>query len=257
MPERATRWLNRVAFGRSGLPAMGFSRALWKWDPNLYESAPAISGVLSALGKPADNDAVCYEATRSLLFDVVDAASGVETALQEVTSGVDQAQAEWDKSAPDPDQDGGIYSASTEYAWHSVENLVTWARTLNDRLRRPARMKGYPDQGFIMALAHGPLREAVIAARAKMLSSPFGEARFLAGLNLHMQPMQPGSQTASVENGRVRLRFPDAVNGPIDHRCQLTYSGGRDALTWAEAVFVATEGFMEEMLAALANPSEP
>jgi hypothetical protein len=90
---------------------------------------------------------------------------------------------------------GGMSDQSVDDAWYTVEELLVWARTLDDRLRRPAQDgRRYPDQGLIPALADGPRRDSVIRARSRLLSSGVQEARYLAGLNLHMQSMQAGSK---------------------------------------------------------------
>lgn len=105
--------------------------------------------------------------------------------------------------------------SSLENAWYTVEELLVWARTLDDRLRRPARDKlQFPDQGLIPALAGGPRRDAVIQARSRLLTAGGSEARYLSGLNLHMQAIQAGSKSGKVRWGRIVLPFPDRVTAP-------------------------------------------
>jgi hypothetical protein len=129
--------------------------------------------------------------------------------------------------------------------------MITWARTLKERLKRPAHdKKRYPDQGLIPALADGARRDAVIRARSRLLTSHLEEVRLLAGFNLHMQSTSPGSPTARVRGKELVIRFPDRVTGPISHRWQLTYGEGRDARSYADGLMAAVERFMDEMLAA-------
>jgi hypothetical protein len=140
---------------------------------------------------------------------------------------------------------------SVEDAWYTLEELLVWARTLDERLRRPAKdWRRYPDQGLIPALADGPRRDAVIDARARLLSAGVNEARFLAGLNLHMQTMQAGSKHGRVRSGRIILPFPDRVTAPVGHRWQLTYNDGRDAVSFADGLMAAVERFMDELISA-------
>ncbi len=140
---------------------------------------------------------------------------------------------------------------TTEDAWYALEELLVWARTLDDRLRRsPLDGRRYPDQGLIPALADGLRREAVIAARTRLLVAGVKEARYLSGLNLHMQSIQAGSKGGRVRSGRVLLPFPDRVDKPVRHRWELTFNDGRDALSFADGIMAAVELFMDEMLGA-------
>src|SRR5258708_28796547 len=144
----------------------------------------------------------------------------------------------------------GMSDVSVEDAWYSIEELIIWTRILLDRLRRGSVKQQGNDQGLIPAMARGPRREAVIQARSRLLSSAAGETRYLAGLNLHMQPLRPGSRSARVFDGKVTLPFPDPVSGVIDHQVQLTYDDGRDAATFADGVMDAVTRFMDELIAA-------
>ena len=129
--------------------------------------------------------------------------------------------------------------------------MLTWARTVDDRLKRNAAdRRKYPEQGLIPALAEGPRREAIIAARSKLLQTGFGEARYLAGLNLHMQSTR-GSRTGEIRSSRVALPFADPVHGPISHRWRLNYVEGRDGVAFADDVLEAVAQFMDEMIIAL------
>ena len=76
MPPKAGQWTHRVHFG-SGV-GLQWGIELWKWDPSLFESSDGIVASLSWSTHPMEVDAICFEATRSLLDDVVDAAGGVE-----------------------------------------------------------------------------------------------------------------------------------------------------------------------------------
>jgi hypothetical protein len=226
---------------------------LWKWNPSLFESSGGIVASLSRSSHSIDDDSICFEATRSLLDDVVDAAGGVERALDRLHESIDQVRVFHASAVEQHGQltEGtGLGGPAAEDAWYAIEELLVWARALDERLRRPARTKGFPDQGLIPALADGPRRDAVISARSKMLTTAFGEARYLAGLNLHQQSMQSGTKTAQVRAGDVVLAFPDRVMRPVSHRWELTYRDNRDGMSFADGVFAAIECFMDEMLAA-------
>jgi hypothetical protein len=157
---------------------------------------------------------------------------------------------EWRSQLGNGDFDG-MSDPSVEDAWYTVEELLVWARTLDDRLRRRALdWRRYPDQGLIPALADGPRRDAVIRARDRLLTAGVDEARYLSGLNLHMQPIQAGSKSGRIRSGRVVLPFPDRVTASVSHRWQLTFNDNRDAVSVVDSLMRVVERFMDELLSA-------
>jgi hypothetical protein len=249
MPPRTWEWFRRVRFPDCLVP-LDFGKELWKCDLSRYESVDAIIAAAKRADRPFDDDSVLYQATSSLLFDVVDAAGGVEYANVRLHECIERAHNTYTSlftahgEAPGPH-----YMINMEEAWYTVEELVVWARTLDDRLKRDGG-KERPDQGLIPALADGPRREAVITARSRLLASGLQEARWLSGLNLHMQSTQAGSKVGRIENGQVILPFPDQITERINHRWELTYSDGRDAVSFADALMESVATFMDAMLAA-------
>jgi hypothetical protein len=237
--------------GPGRMVPLRWGKELWKWDVALYESADGIAASLNRSGRPFDEDSVLFQATFTLLDDVVDAAGGLEGSIMRLHTAMDRAQKqyiEWSTATGKPSEGDGMIDSTTEDAWYALEELLVWARTLDDRLRRSSRH--YPDQGLIPALADGPRRDAVIAARARLLAAGVKEARYLSGLNLHMQSTQAGSKGARIRSGRVLLPFPDKVDEPISHRSQLTFNDDRDALLFADHLMESVELFMDEMLEA-------
>jgi hypothetical protein len=247
------KWTRRIHFGDGRTVSLDWGAELWKWDIPLYESADGIAAALRRAGRPSDDDSILFDATHTLLPDVVDAAGGVERSharLHQAMALVQETYVQWRSQLGDEDFDG-MSDASVEDAWYAVEELLVWARTLDDRLRRPALdRRRYPDQGLIPALADGPRRDAVIRARGRLLSAGVDEARYLSGLNLHMQPIQAGSKSGRVRSGRVVLRFPDRVTASVTHRWQLTFNDNRDAVSFADSLMDAVERFMNELLSA-------
>jgi hypothetical protein len=102
----------------------------------------------------------------------------------------------------------------------------------------------------VLALANGPRRDAVVAARSRLITSHLEEVHCLAGLNLHMQSMKAGNARARVRGGGFVLPFPDRVTDRLGHRWELTYNEGRDARSYADALMTAVDRFMDEMLTA-------
>ncbi len=227
---------------------------LWKWDVSLYESVDGIRAALTRAGKSADDDSILFEATHSLVLDVIDAAGGVEQAQQRLHKALDavhETVARWSADLGGLDEGTGISDPSVESVWYTLEELLVWARILDDRLRRSSNSRNYrADQGLIPALANGPRRDAVVNSRARLLQGGVSEARYLSGLNLHMQSTQAGSKHGRIRSGQVFLQFPDHVSAPIDHRWQLTYTEGRDVVSFADGLMAAVECFMDEMILA-------
>jgi hypothetical protein len=254
MPQRAWDWEKRISFGAGHTVPLDWGAELWKWDSSLYESTDGIVAALRRAGRPLDDDSILFEATHTLLLDVVDAAGGVErscTRLHQAMRLAQETWVRWSSKLGEMRDGSGMYDGSVEDAWYIVEELLVWARTLDDRLRRPAMDKRrYPDQGLIPALADGPRRDAVIDARARLLSTGVNEARFLSGLNLHMQSIKAGSKGGRMRSGRIVLPFPDRVTAPVGHRWQLTYVDTRDAGSFADGLMAAVERFMDELISA-------
>jgi hypothetical protein len=254
MTELARIWSNRVSFGNGRVAPLDWGRELWNWDISRYESVDGIREAHARAGLPSDDEFVLFEATRSLVTDVIDAAGGVEQAHARVSHGVGEMQAAHDRlsaSLGHPFEEGtGLVDPSIEATWYATEELLVWVRVLDDRLRRPSfDRRRYPiDQGLIPALAAGPRRDAVVAARASLLQAGAREARYLSGLSLHMQSTQAGTKQGKVQSGKVFLRFPDPVIAPIAHRWQLSYREDRDLVSFTDLLMDAVVRFMEEML---------
>jgi hypothetical protein len=252
MPERAWEWARRIHFGAGRTVSLGFGAELWKWDASLYESADGIVAALSRTEGPLDDGLILSHATGSLLDDVVDAAGGVENAhtrLHHAMGLVQETVMRWSSTLGEMSDDAGLSDPSIDDAWYTIEELLVWARTLDERLGRRANdRRRYPPQGLIPALADGPRRDAVIAARARLRFAGVNEARYLAGLSLHMQ--SAGSKLGRMSSGRIILPFPDQVTAPVSHRWQLTYDENRDVVSFADGLMAAVERFMDELLRA-------
>src|SRR5260370_13654575 len=89
MPERAWGWIRRITWGEGRSVPLDWGMELWKWDVSLYESVDGIRAALTRAGKSADDDSILFEATHSLVLDVIDAAGGVEQAQQRLHKALD------------------------------------------------------------------------------------------------------------------------------------------------------------------------
>jgi hypothetical protein len=113
------------------------------------------------------------------------------------------------EGAPDPNFITVYGDAPLEDAWYSLEEMIVWARTLDERMKRSADdHRRYPDQGLIPALADGPRRQAVINAWARVRNDYMKEVRRFANLSLHAHSTEPGTKgQAAVRGGGLVLRF--------------------------------------------------
>ena len=198
-----------------------------------------------------DDDDVLAEATFTLLQDVVDAAGGLEAAYKRFGVAVASAQQRLDKlvaetgfsmNGPESELGWNFSDTTLEDAWYALEELIIWARTFDDRLRREAHnRRRYPDQGLIPALAAGPRRDAIITARCRLVGAYLNEVRYLAQLNLHMQSTKgwkrPGPSTrwptcAALSRSSDRLDQPP-VAAVVQRRsgrrgvCRRSHASGR------------------------------
>ena len=256
MPQRAWEWSKQIMFGQQVGAPLNFGKELWKWDVSLYESVGGIRAAAKAAGRSLNDDSILFEATSSLITDVVDAAGGVEQAYQRFCHAIDSIRAiyrKWADLHPDLLTEGaGMTHESVETAWYSLEEMLIWVRILDDRLKRKSFNKSEckAKQGLIPALANGPRRDLVISARDRLLSEGAREARYLSNLSLHMQSSRAGSKSVRSRSGEPVLPFPDPVSASIGHRWQLTYEPGRDAFTFASELMATVEQFMAEMISA-------
>jgi hypothetical protein len=269
------RWRERILHG-----LLDFGVELWKWDVCAYEGTDAMRV------KGLKDEEILYQVTKTLLWDVVDAAGGVLGAHERFSQSLALAQERYTQTAQelgiddDPKISTTYGDVALEDAWYSLEEMMVWVRTLDERLKRktvdrrryqglipalrhrgliPAlaeRLKRRPGgrpryQGLIPALADGPRRQDVINARARLLNDYVKEAKSFANMSLHAHSSEPGTKgQAEVRGGQLVLRFPDRLTQPVSHRWQLTYNEDREARSYADGLGRRVERFMDELLTA-------
>jgi hypothetical protein len=136
MHERAWEWARRIHFGAGRTVPLDFGAELWKWDASLYESADGIRAALSRTEGPLDDGLILSHATASLQDDVVDAAGGVELAharLHQAMALVQETVMRWSSTLGEMSDGTGMTHAAIDDAWYTVEELLVWARTLDER----------------------------------------------------------------------------------------------------------------------------
>ena len=129
MPERAREWARRIHFGADRSVSLDWGTELWNRDISWFENAEAIAAALRRADRPIDDELVLYEATRSLLPDVVDAAGGVERSHEHLHEAMVRAQEtyiQWRSQFPELGDFDGMSDPSIEDAWYAVEQLLVW-----------------------------------------------------------------------------------------------------------------------------------
>jgi hypothetical protein len=82
-------------------------------------------------------------------------------------------------------------------------------------------------------------------------TGPVGEARLLANFTLHSALVKNPNSGAQLDpNGKVIMPIPDKPVTSIAHWKTLTWNDGRDALTFAEELWVSVDDFMEHLIEA-------
>jgi hypothetical protein len=253
MPPHQWAWQRRIHFPETSLAPLDFASELWQQDRAMFESAESLKHTYKRIGRDHDAFDICYQATRTLVGDVLDAVGGMEGALLRLDEAIVRARAFYKvgiETHGELMEGGGVSDVSTSDAWYALEEMLMWARALDERLQRDPKARGLPPQGLVPALAHGPRRSAIVTARSRLLAGPFAEARLLANLNLHVQSTQAGSKSALVRMGDLVLRFPDRIGRRIEHRWELTYNDDRDGVAFALDLWLAVKRFMDDMLRA-------
>lgn len=252
--QHKNSWERRISHPSASCVSLDVPSELWLWERSRYEGADAVAAAVAACrGHMPDDETVVDRVVRSLLRDVVHAAGSVEytfsrwtAVLEEMTSVLSAWQ------LPSIRADTTHFSHPTiDAAWYELHSLLVWVRTLGERLKRPSKLPGFPDQGLIPALAIPELRSEVTEARSRFLQNGGHDARWLANLWLHSDPIHRGSPLAVQDtDGGFVLPFPDAVSSTVWDHTLLTYTQSRSAESVARTMFDATCRLMEETIAA-------
>ena len=245
-------WMHRLVVGAN------FPWAeLWA-SARTHPDFPAWQQLHGSRGVKADAGTIKYYMTRGLIREVMYAASGVERELHRLEAALVEAQA-WvdervsplggDELKPtEPMLWGTPSMADASYAFI---NLLTWARTVRERVDRKGPPKSGTRVGLLPALRPVRLRDR-IAKALLALDQALRGTRDLANYALHAGNLpNSSSPMAEVEDdGQILFLIPDPVSGRIITCEQFTFDQRRDALTYGRSVMQAVAAFMDEMLAA-------
>jgi hypothetical protein len=247
------KWLRRSIESVEGMP-VGAPLELWRVVPK-HPGNDWLRDKAKQLGRYTDSD-LTYDTSRSHLLDVLYAGGAIEYTVARIDAICDAVQAfaeEHEIDAQAQDVPMGLRTMEVDDAYWEYANLLTWVRTLLDRMRS-TDPHSRATLGLIPALSeHTPLRRAVETLLDRLTRDPLieDEVHFTNyGLHLHALP-GGGTPVARVTtDGRVRLLIPDKPGQRVYLFDQFTYDDERELVSFAHAVLDRVESFVDELLGA-------
>lgn len=240
-PGRYAASLMRAHFPEDGFLALGRAAELW-----LEQTDHPAWEWLNSRGGGA------YRLTWNLLGDVLHAAGGVEYSAGRVLWLLDEGE-RWFASHHERHPEVGKFRQDVPHhvalppalAWEYA-NLLTWLRTVEERIERRGRGRG-PKLGLLPAIAEPELRVAVAGLRSAFQVQVGGE-RELANYALHAATIPQGTPSGRLnEDGTLTMAIPDPADEPIYIFDQFTYEQGRDLRTFTCQALGATESLIDRL----------
>ena len=211
-----------------------------------------------------DPDSIGYHMTRTLIYDLLFAAGGVETELLRLHDALGAAQ-EWtnwarqqiprDESvARGPEYREGTGAPSLLDAHYAFWNLLAWTRAVQERIDRPYKPGSKDRAGLLPAVAPAPLRTRIHKA-LNTFRDRTKDTRYFANYVLHSGAIPGGgSPRAEVEpDGHIWLRLPDPPTNHITTWEEFEFTQRRDMVKYAEDLMEAVAQTIDEILAAFAD----
>jgi hypothetical protein len=253
MLETMVRWSKRARFPDHANAALGFGVEYWCSDPRHYEGWEQLRDRLKSLGRSASKNDLAYELASHLLDDVIMAAGGIENSFLRLQSHVAtlQAYATEHKLEAKSGMPYGLSHEAATSAWYAFSDMLTWSRTLTERMERPAGDRRLPKQGLVPALKPKRLKKRCENLLLELRAGPVGQARSLANFLLHSGLVRhPFSGVELDPNGGIRLPIPDVPAKPVSHWYLLRWDKERDGLLVAEELWKATQSFIDQLIGA-------
>jgi hypothetical protein len=248
VPTSYDTWMNRVFRG-----SLDFWGENWA-DLSTAPQYAAWDQLARDRGAPGD---VQYYMRRSLLSELIYAAGGVErefshlrSALADVQRSADETHSQMPVKPEDwPTHGHHISTPSMREASYSFANLLTWARSVQERVERPYRPGSSERVGLLSALASGQIHDSVQAAFG-ILRDALKESRFLTNYALHAGAV-PGGGTPRAEilpDGQILARVPDPPSDPVLSWDEFEFTQNRDMLTYRAELMAIIETFVNQVL---------
>jgi len=247
-------WWRRASFPAKASAPLGFGYEYWDLNLARYEGWKQLRERYQTLGRKTTKRGLAYELASHLLGDVLVAAGGVEVAVSRMRIAAAELHAYADEHnmKPAPGVPHGLGHPAATDLWYAFADLVSWTRTVVERLERRAEdPKQFPRQGLIPALRPKRLKRKAEAILNDLRRGPVGKARPIANFMLHTALVaHPFSGVAVDTSGRVMLPVPDPPVHSVKHWYLLTWNQHRDGLEVAEETWEAVQRCVEELLEA-------
>jgi len=254
MPLRLDHWSKRVTFPERAIAPLGFGAEYWKSDRHLYEGFDHLDARLRALGRKTRKPDVAYRLTCQLLSEVLVAAGGVENSMIRLRAAVAELEA-YVSANQLRAMDGVPHSLghpAATTAWYAFFDLLTWSRTVVERMERPAGdRKRFPKQGLLPALKPKRLIKRCDRLLASLRDGPVGRSRNLSNFVLHTALVRhPHSGVQLDVSGSITLPVPDLPSRQVSHWYLLTWKREQDGLALAEDVWASVQTFVDDLIGA-------
>lgn len=248
------QWSRRVNFPKTALAPLGFAGEYWKSERCLYEGFDQLDARLRALGRKTRKSDVAYQLTSHLLSDVLVAAGGVENSLIRLRAAVTELEAYASANQIRATQGvpHGLGHPAAVSAWYAFSDLLTWSRTVVERMERPpGDRRRFLNQGLLPALKPKRLIKRCERLLTALRDGPVGRSRNLSNFVLHTALVRhPHSGVQIDVSGSITLPVPDLPSQQVSHWYLLTWTREQDGLALAEEVWLSVQTFVEELIEA-------
>lgn len=250
---KSDEWFRRATFPDTAKAALGWGVEYWISDPSVYEGHAELTQRGIELQRSWSVSDVTMELVDNLLSNVLIAAGGVEHAMIAFRACCEAAQLWGDQYRTEPRSDVplGVANENTIAAWYEFTNVLSWARSLEDRVDRKPYGPITTNQGLVNALRPGLFRTTVEGLLADLRAGPLGESRWLTNVSLHAALIRSPYSGAMLDNeSKITLPIPNRISGRVMHPKLLRWSDQRDGRVFAEELWRSVEKFVDSLLEA-------
>jgi hypothetical protein len=241
---------------------IAFGSEIWVDPETRPQNYEAHANVARRRGGDPGPSSIGYAMTSTLLWELVMAAGAVETEHVRLGDALDAAQ-EWTDDflrqfPPTPEEErapeGVHHTVALPLldAHHSMWNMLTWTRAVDERLKRDDYDGEVSEPaGLIPAMAEHPRRQQVVDARARFRSK-VGDTRHFANFVLHGGGIPGGGTPSAIiqPGGSIRVPFPDPSSTPIRTWHAFEYALDRDMRSYADDLMSAVQQLIDAVLTA-------
>jgi len=254
MLSKLNQWSKRVAFPEIACAPLGFGVEYWKADPGLYEGFEQLEVRSRSLDRKTKKADVAYQLTSHLLTDVLVAAGGVENSMLRLHAATADLKAYVSKHqlAATHVFPLGLSHPAAVTAWYAFSDVLTWSRTVIERMERPASdRRKFPKQGLLPALKLKRLHIRCEKLLATLRDGPVGQSRHLANFVLHTALVRHPHTGAQLElSGSITLPVPDPPRQQVSHWYLLTWEAEQDGLALADEIWLSVQTFIDGLIGA-------